>query len=128
MKEKTELADKRISLAGYIKQLRISHGYTQQFVSDNLKVVRQTYSHYETGRISPPISVMCDLAVFYNIEPKCFFEVAVKENGINFDTNESGDSDNETEAYNSVLISMTDRLSEEQRSGLIKLLHSFVDE
>ena len=47
--------DKR-PLNQYLKELRKSCGYSQEFVASHLNITRQTYSHYETGRISPPVN------------------------------------------------------------------------
>ena len=43
------------SLGTYLKSLRKSNGYSQEFVASSLNIIRQTYSHYETGRIIPPV-------------------------------------------------------------------------
>ena len=46
------------------------NGYSQQFVADYLGVVRQTYSHYETGRIEPGMDIILKLSELYgeNVE------------------------------------------------------------
>ena len=48
------------TLPDYLKELRKSHHYKQDFV-------RQTYSHYETGRVTPPVKSLCKLADLYGI-------------------------------------------------------------
>jgi transcriptional regulator with XRE-family HTH domain len=50
-----------------LKQLRKAQGYTQEDVSAALGVVRQTYSHYETGERTPNAEILYKLAGFYNI-------------------------------------------------------------
>lgn len=40
-------------LSQKLKELRIVNNYTQDYVAAALGVVRQTYSHYETGRRVP---------------------------------------------------------------------------
>lgn len=42
------------SLGSYLKLLRKKHNYSQEFFASKLNIIRQTYSHYETGRIQPP--------------------------------------------------------------------------
>ena len=37
-------------LPAKLKELRKAHGYTQDYVASALEIVRQTYSHYETGQ------------------------------------------------------------------------------
>lgn len=55
------------SLAEYLKQLRKSHHYRQEDVAMQLQVSRQTYSHYETGRIRPSVQVLYHLARIYGV-------------------------------------------------------------
>lgn len=55
------------ALGQYLKQLRKAYGYTQEFVASHLNIIHQTYSHYETGRITPPTDSLYNLARLYNI-------------------------------------------------------------
>lgn len=55
------------TLSVYLKQLRKLHHFRQEDIASHLNVSRQTYSHYETGRIRPSISVLYRLAKFYGI-------------------------------------------------------------
>ena len=58
---KNELLTKKL------KELRKAHSYTQEDVAAALGVVRQTYSHYETGSRTPNTEVLYKLAGLYNI-------------------------------------------------------------
>ena len=51
----------------YLKKLRKSHQYTQEYVASYLDVIRQCYSHYETGRTAPGIETLNKLANLYQI-------------------------------------------------------------
>lgn len=56
-------------LSQKLKELRIVNNYTQDYVAAALGVVRQTYSHYETGRRVPDAEVLYKLSEyldFYN--------------------------------------------------------------
>ena len=55
------------ALGNYLKVLRTHHGYSQEFVASHLNIIRQTYSHYETGRILPPLEAICSLAELYEV-------------------------------------------------------------
>lgn len=55
------------ALGDYLKILRKHKGYSQEFVASHLNIIRQTYSHYETGRIQPPLEAICLLAELYQI-------------------------------------------------------------
>lgn len=54
-------------LAKTLKELRKAHGYTQDYVAEFLGLVRQTYSHYETGKRSPNPEILFKLAGLYSI-------------------------------------------------------------
>lgn len=55
------------ALGDYLKVLRKHKGYSQEFVASHLNIIRQTYSHYETGRIQPPLEAICALAELYQV-------------------------------------------------------------
>lgn len=59
--------ERRQTLPEYLRQLRISRHYRQNFVASKLNISRQTYSHYETGRIRPPAGALYSLARLYEI-------------------------------------------------------------
>lgn len=50
-----------------LKELRKAYGYTQDYVASFLGVVRQTYSHYETGQRTPNSETLFKLAGLYGI-------------------------------------------------------------
>lgn len=50
-----------------LKELRKANGYTQDYVASYLGIVRQTYSHYETGKRTPNYDTIYKLAGLYNI-------------------------------------------------------------
>lgn len=50
-----------------LKELRKAHSYTQDYVASALGIVRQTYSHYETGKRTPSSEILFKLAGLYNI-------------------------------------------------------------
>ncbi len=54
-------------LAQKLRELRKAHSYTQYDVASMLGVVRQTYSHYETGKRTPDSETLYKLAGFYHI-------------------------------------------------------------
>lgn len=68
------------SLEQYLRELRKSFGYSQEFVASHLNITRQTYSHYETGRISPPVNSLYNLARLYGIPVENLVERSVTYN------------------------------------------------
>ncbi len=50
-----------------LKELRKLHNYTQDYVASALGIVRQSYSHYETGKRTPNSEVLFKIAGLYNI-------------------------------------------------------------
>lgn len=65
-----------VTLQEYLKYLRESHGYSQEIVADMLHIIRQTYSHYECGRIVPPVTALFSLAAFYDIPAEILIRIA----------------------------------------------------
>ncbi len=61
----------------YLKELRKSCNYSQEFVASHLNITRQTYSHYETGRIIPPVNSLYNLSKLYGVPIDNFLELVV---------------------------------------------------
>lgn len=67
-------------LGKHLKDLRKSHNYTQEYVASYLDVIRQSYSHYETGRIKPSLETLNKLAVLYQIPLEELLHVQLASN------------------------------------------------
>lgn len=65
---------KNRTLADKLKELRIIHNYNQADVAAVLGIVRQTYSHYETGKRKPSYNALAKLANFYGVSMEVFSE------------------------------------------------------
>lgn len=65
------------ALGTYLKSLRKQHLYSQEFVASYLNIIRQTYSHYETGRITPPLDALNNLALLYEIPIDSFLSFVI---------------------------------------------------
>lgn len=61
-----------------LKELRKVHGYTQDYVASALGVVRQTYSHYETGSRTPNSETLFKLAGLYNISVDDLMQLTIE--------------------------------------------------
>lgn len=66
--------EKGQTLPEYLKELRRSCRYKQEYVASKLNIARQTYSHYETGRIKPPAGTLHKLAHLYGISIEELFD------------------------------------------------------
>lgn len=86
------------TLEQYLRDLRSSCGYSQKYVAAHLNITRQTYSHYETGRITPPINSLYNLSKLYGIPIDNFLDLVVTYN-INKDYDQSKQTCN-TESVN----------------------------
>ena len=64
-------------LSKKLKDLRRANSYTQEDVAAALGVVRQTYSHYETGKRKPSSEVLFKLAGLYNISVDDLMQLTV---------------------------------------------------
>ena len=68
---------KNTNLSNRLRQLRIAHSYTQDYVASFLGVIRQTYSHYETGRSKPSAQTLYKLAGLYDISVEDLLHLSV---------------------------------------------------
>ncbi len=68
---------KGIELKQYLKELRRGCGYPQEYVASKLNICRQTYSHYETGRIRPPAQALYRIADLYGVSAKELLDMSV---------------------------------------------------
>ena len=55
------------SLPERLQELRALSQMSQAEISEKLNISRQTYSHYETGRIQPPSDMLCQLADLFHV-------------------------------------------------------------
>lgn len=58
---------RELRLIDNMRELRITNRYSQQFVSEQIHITRQTYSRYETGIRFPDLKTVCDLADLYHV-------------------------------------------------------------
>lgn len=67
-----------MTLGKYLKNLRKSRNYTQEFVASYLCISRQAYSHYETGRAVPTNDTCYKIANLYSIHPNKIIELSLQ--------------------------------------------------
>ena len=48
-------------------------------MASSLNIIRQTYSHYETGRIIPPVDSLYNLAMLYHISSDILLNYAMQD-------------------------------------------------
>ena len=65
-------------LSQRLKELRKLHNYTQDYVASMLGVVRQTYSHYETGKRTPNSETLYKLSGLYNVPIDDFMHLTIE--------------------------------------------------
>lgn len=63
-----------MKLSEYLKSMRKSLNYTQEYVASYLNIQRQTYSAYETGQNIPPANKIKALAELYNVPVTLFMD------------------------------------------------------
>ena len=69
---------KQQSLSTKLKELRKAYGYTQDYVATALGIVRQTYSHYETGQRTPSSDILFKLAGLYHISVEDLMQLTLE--------------------------------------------------
>ena len=60
-------------LGRFLKQLRMEKQLTQEKLSETLGVSRRTVSRWETGNNLPDLSILVELADFYDVDLKEIF-------------------------------------------------------
>ena len=98
-------------LAQKLRELRKVNNYTQDYVAEVLGVVRQTYSHYETGKRTPDTNALYKLAGLYNISIDDLMHLT-----IDIDRNVSYDAPTPTQTSNDLARSEERRVGKECRS------------
>lgn len=68
-------------LSDKLRELRKAHSYTQDYVASALGIVRQTYSHYETGKRTPDAGTLYKLAGLYNISCNDLMQLTLLPDG-----------------------------------------------
>ena len=56
-----------IILGQRLKDLREEQGLTQKELAEKLHLHSVTYLHYEKAQREPPLSVLADMAMFFNV-------------------------------------------------------------
>lgn len=83
-------------LGQYLRTLRKSYGYTQEYVASHLDVSRQAYSHYETSRALPSNEAFYKIANLYGISADSLIEMSLlSDPSISYLTHPSCDEDME---------------------------------
>ncbi len=57
----------KIFLGQRLKELRESKGLTQKQLSEKLNIHSVTHLHYEKEQREPPLSLLADIAKFYDV-------------------------------------------------------------
>ena len=57
----------QIFLGKNLKELRLERGLTQKEVADALKINSVTYLHYEKDQREPPLTLLAEMAVFFEV-------------------------------------------------------------
>ncbi len=57
-----------VSLGQWLRELRMEHGYTQEYVAEMLGVSRQAVSKWENGSSEPSTAKLFALAQLYGLE------------------------------------------------------------
>lgn len=68
------------TLPNTLKELRKANGFNQDYVASILGIVRQSYSHYETGKRCPSPEILYKLSRLYNISVDSLMELSMDSN------------------------------------------------
>ena len=73
----------------FLKQLRMEKQLTQEKLSETLGVSRRTVSRWETGNNLPDLSILVELADFYDVDLKEIFAGERNQNMMNEEENDT---------------------------------------
>ena len=91
---------KKSLLPQKLKELRKMHNYTQDYVAEALGIVRQTYSHYETGKRMPDAESLYKLAGLYNISVDDLMHMTLQiDRDVSYDAPKPTSSSSELSEY-----------------------------
>lgn len=89
-----------VVLGKRLKELRRINNYTQDYVASILGVIRQTYSHYETGKRTPSSENLYKLASLYNISVDDLLHLTIQlDKNIYYDDTTTTQSSDDLAAY-----------------------------
>ena len=74
----------------YLKELRLSAGYTQQEIADILQIDRSTYAYYEAGKTEPNIPKLKKIANMYGISLDDLIERRLRPVPVQFSASRGG--------------------------------------
>ena len=130
-------------LSIYLRMLREDNHKTQAQLADMLGISRQNYSHYETGRIVPPVEAINKISKYYDIpidklikfavtdiqdngkddrSSYKLFEEVIGEDKKNAQFNEERPDVNDSEAFDDFLLSMHHGISDNGDADTKELL------
>ncbi len=70
-------------LATRLRQLRKLNNYSQQDIADELNIIRQTYSHYETGRNYPNAEMLYKISNIYHVPVDTLLDLTINDKNEN---------------------------------------------
>ena len=74
------------NLGQYLRKIRKSYGYTQEFVASQIDVSRQAYSHYENNRAIPPNDTCFNIAKIYDVPADMLIELSLlREDNVSYE-------------------------------------------
>ena len=78
----------QIKIGDFMKELRKEKGFTQEQLAEQFNVSRRSVSRWETGSNMPDLSILVDLAEFYDVDIKEIIDGARKSEMMNEEVKE----------------------------------------
>lgn len=108
-------------LGEYLRMLRKKANYSQEYVAQELNIIRQSYSHYEVGRSIPSIRTLYRLSQLYNVPVESFVDkLGYMKKHIDY-----SDKEEKITYQEETLLAYFNELDEEEQDFLIAFLGNY---
>lgn len=121
-----------MKLSEYLKQLRSTHGYKQEYVASYLNIRRQAYTAYETGQNNPSVSSIKKMAELYHVPVDTFINKLPDKYVSSTDSDYIADAADDSQDYMDMFFQYVEKNSEKLKNftyaeKLLLYLYSCLD-
>lgn len=106
-----------------LREFRTMNGLSQTDMAKKLNITRQAYNHYETGRRTPPLSVLLDIGKILDID---IATLSGDSNSVPAEKTPAPELDERTEKNIARVLELFAQLPQEKVDFVIELMENMV--